>query len=444
MDSYFVNLDLFLLVCVLAAGLVIRPSTNVLELRYVFVAAMTLGFCGEAMIELAGFEQLGNRLIVPSQAPAVYRYLAACAFAFWVGYHATRWRYVPSPPGAGGVPRIGTPSVRVLVILATIPVVLEAIDYGVDIYFGTDDLERGVLVQSGGTGDVHYARILSRIVIVPLSVVAGAAWQQRKRASYWAVPLLLCLPLVAQFSRGMFIPLVAFLFGASLVTTGARRLKYIPPAVALVGLSFVTGIAMRHYAPTTGLGRFAEVLTEESAVEPAPAGRGFDTPLRSLVHATTALPRATLAFEIGPRAEGHMKVGYVLLQLPIPSFLLPQASVPETSLTMDLGIKRAGNRGAGFPYPLVAEMKVFLGWFGCLIYLLLGWAVAKIDSVLNDPVRLRLDPYLFALLYGLLLNFIIRSFHSGLRPSLRPIMYFGALWLVLWLVRKPRARPTPV
>jgi len=443
-EQHFVTLDLYFLLCALAAGLAIRPSANFLELRYVYVAATLLGFCGEAMIEIAGGEAMENHLMVAKRAAEVYRYVAACSLAFWIGYHVTRWRHTPGLQQAGSRARpLRAPSMRVLLILAVIPIVLEAIVYGWDIFLGTDDQARGALAQSGDKPAVAYLRVISRVVSFPLAVVAGLAWKERKRVTYWAVPFLLSLPLIAQFSRGMFLPFVAFLFGAVLVTTGKGRLKYIVMAVVLIMASFVVGVTMREYARTTGLGHFAELIQEE-AVEPTPVARGFDTPLRSLVHGTTALPRATLAFEIGPRYEGHKKLGYLLLQLPIPSFLLP-ASVPATSLTVDLGLlKRGGGRGAGFPYPLIAEMKVFLGWLGCLVFVMIGWGAAKVDNLINDPVLLRANRYLAAIFYGLMLNFIIRSFHSGLRSSARPIMYVLAMWFVWWLVRKPEVKqPAP-
>jgi hypothetical protein len=447
--TQFVSLDFFLMVCVLFAGLVIKPSANFLELRYIFVAGTLLGFGGEAIVELVHGGQLENRLLVPKQAPVVYRYVAACSLMFWIGYHITRWRHVPGLARIGSAPPIRAPSLRALVILAAIPIVMEVVVFGADIFLGTSDEARGAFgkaLGNAGNADkpaVTYLRILGRAFAFPVAVVAGLAWKQRNRAAYWAVPSLLSLPLMAQFSRGMFLPFVAFLFGAVLLSTGRMRLNYILLAVALVVSSFVIGVAMREYARTAGLGHFADLMKEE-AVEPTPVGRGFDSPLRSLVHGTSALPRTTLAFEIGPRAEGRKVVGYMLRQLPIPSFLLP-ASVPPTNLTDDLGLKGA----ARYPYPLVAEMKVFFGSLGCLLFLLLGWAIAKVDNLLNDPATLQVNPYLAAILYGLFLRFIIRSFHSGLRSSFRPIMYFGILWILWWLVRRPvraavrRVSPAP-
>lgn len=437
--AQFATIEFYFLVCALLAGLALRPSANFLELRYVYVAATVLGLCGEGVLELTGGQPMVNHLMVAKRAADVYRYAAVCSLGFWVGYHFTRWRYIPGRVGPDEAPAFKAPSLKLLLVLAVIPIILEGVVYGWDIFLGTDDQARGALAQSGEKPAVSYLRVISRVLSFPTAVVAGLAWKEKRRITYWVVPALLSLPLIAQFSRGMFLPFVAFLFGAVLVTTGTRRLKYIAAAAALVAASFTVGVTMREYARTTGLGHFAELLQEE-AVEPTPVGDGFDSPLRSLVHGTTALPRATLAFEIGPRYEGHKRLGYLLLQLPIPSFFLPKNIVPATSLTDDLGMwKASGSHGAGFPYPLLAEMKVFLGWLGILIYVLLGWGAAKVDNLINDQARLRLNRYVAAIFYGLMLNFMIRSFHSGLRSSARPIMYVAALWGILWLVRRPRS-----
>lgn len=441
MEQTFVTLDYWFLVATLVTGLLIRPSVNVLELRYVFVAAMTLGFCGHGLLELTGAEPIENHLMVIGRAPELYRYVAVCVLGFWAGYHVIRWRYVAGrvKPGESRSVFFTAPSLKVLLVLAVIPILIEAVVYGWDIFLGTDNQQRGELAQTGQRGAAAYLRVISRVLDIPLGVVAGLAWQERKRAAYWVVPALLSLPLMAQFSRGMFLPFVAFLFGAVLMTRGRGRIKYIALAGALVFASFTLGIKMREYARTTGLGHYADILVTETeeAIEPTVKADGIGTPLRSLVHGTTALPRATLAFEIGPRAEGHKKLGYLLLQLPIPSFLLPPGTVPATSLTDDLGLFRDGRRGTGFPYPLIAEMKVFLGWLGPLVFLLLGLGAAMVDNLINDPVRLRLNRYLAAIFYGLMLNFIVHSFHSGLRASARPIMYVAGLWFLMWLVKKP-------
>ena len=72
---------------------------------------------------------------------------------------------------------------------------------------------------------------------------------------------------------------------------------------------------------------------------------------------------------------------------------------------------------ARFPYSLVTEMYVFFGWPGCMLFMFLGFAVGKTDRLISDKDMLGQRPYLVAIIYGLVMYFLIRSFHSGLRSS---------------------------
>lgn len=435
------------LVCACVAGLLFRPSWNLLELRYAFVAMLLIGYAGQSFLVLINGQRLEDVFLVPKLVPVVQGYVAGCVVAFWIGYHSSRWtqwKYNDLTTSFQvTAPRLSP--FLVLVILAAIPAVLEVVNYGTDYVFGQSEVERGHYSRIRDEKPLlEYLRVIGRAPRFPVAMAAGIAWQRLGKAIYWVVPVLISIPLVAYFSRGMFLPFFVFLLGASFYVSNKKKLLYLSIAVAFAGASFVTGMAMRKYAERTGLGNYSELLSGDKNLESTSVGVSMDKPLLALVDATNVLSTATKAFELGPRLEGHMVGGYVLSQLPLPSWTLPD-NVPKVNLNDDLGLK---SDSARFPYSLVTEMYVFFGWPGCILFLFVGFAVGKTDRLISDKAMLSQRPYLVAIIYGLVLYFLIRSFHSGLRSSFRPAMYLMfAYWVWIFLMR-PRpaapARPSPI
>jgi hypothetical protein len=91
---------------------------------------------------------------------------------------------------------------------------------------------------------------------------------------------------------------------------------------------------------------------------------------------------------------------------------------------------------------------VFFGWPGCILFMFLGFAVGRTDRLISDKNMLGQRPYLVAIIYGLVMYFLIRSFHSGLRSSLRPALYLVAAYYVWVFLMRPRAaapeKPSPI
>jgi len=433
-----VSTDFYILLGALAVGLLFRPSGNLLDIRYAFVVTVLLGLCGPSVLLLLTGDRVENAFIVPKLIPLVHRYATVCVLLFWVGYYAGRWRWWgkerETPPDLRLLPDDGQRLLVALLVLATIPLVLEIVNYGTDYVFGEASVRRGFYAQNKTDKPLlEYTRVLGKALSFPVAVVAGVAWQQRRQKIYWLVPVLLSIPLVAYFSRGMFLSFVVFLLGACFRLPARKRLLYLAIASVFAMTSFLTGIAMRKYTANTGLAQYSN-LFDQQGMEVAPVKKNFDKPFSALIDATDALSVATKVFDVGPRIEGRMWKGYLLVQLPIPSFLLPKG-VPTTNLTDDLHY-----HGARFPYPLMGEMFVFFGWFGSLIYVFVGWFAGRTDRIINDRDALSRRPYFSAILYGLVLFMIVREFHSGLRSSLRPTMYFFGAYLI-WTMVRPRAVP---
>lgn len=430
---HYISVDFYLLVFACFAGLMFRPSTNFLELRYAFAATFLLGLCGDSLLLMTSGRPLDNVFTVPRLIPVVHRYATVAVTLFWGGYHLARWwtrrarsGSAPPPPSQSSQSTM----VMALLLLASVPLFLDILNYGVNFVFGTSEVTRGYYARQENKQATEYLRVLGKAIAFPTAVVAGVAWQQHRRSIYWLAPALLSIPLVAYFSRGMFLPFALFFLGGSFFLPRRKQYKYLLATTLFTVASFLTGMAMRHYAAKTGLAQYSELL-ESSDLERTPVGSGVSQPFRSLVDATSSLGVATKVFEVGPRAEGNKLVGYVLLQMPIPSFMLPR-SVPKTNLFDDLHL-----HGAHFPYPLLGEMRVFFGWAGTFIYFLFGLAIGRVDQAINDRDLLRARPYLVAIFYALALFLIIRQFHSGLRSSLRPTMYFTAAWLAWRQLQRP-------
>jgi hypothetical protein len=432
-----VSTSFTVLVCVCFAGLLFRPTSNLLELRYAFVAMLLLGYGGQSFLLIMNGERIESVFLVPQLVPVVQGYVAGCVIAFWIGYHASRWsrwRYEGIATSFQVTPPRVSP-LAILLILAAIPAVLEIVNYGSDYVFGQSEFERGHYSRIRDEKPfLEYLRVVGRAPRFPVAMAAGIAWQLQRRAIYWLVPVFIAIPLVAYFSRGMFLPFFVFLLGASFYVSNKKKLLYLAIAVAFAGASFVTGMAMRRYADKTGLGNYSDLIQDQSTGT-TPMGSTIDKPLYAVVDSTNVLSTATKAFQLGPRLEGHKVGGYVISQLPIPSWVLP-ADVPPVNLNDDMGLR---SDSARFPYSLVTEMYVFFGWPGCLLFLLIGVAVGRTDRLISDTSMLNRRPYLVAIIYGLVLYFLIRSFHSGLRSSLRPALYVIGAYLVWWTVF--RARP---
>jgi hypothetical protein len=435
------------LVCACFAGLVFRPSWNLLELRYAFVAMLLLGYGGQSFLLLINGERLQDVFLVPRLVPVVQGYVAGCVVAFWIGYHTSRWtqwKYKELTTSFQVTAPKFSPFLA-LMVLAAIPAVLEVVNYGTDYVFGQSEFERGHYSRIRDEKPLlEYFRVIGRAPRFPVAMAAGIAWQRLGKARYWVVPVLISIPLVAYFSRGMFLPFFVFLLGASFYVSNKKKLVYMTIAVAFAGASFVTGMAMRKYAERTGLGNYSELLSGDTNLESTSVGVSMDKPLMALVDSTNVLSTATKAFELGPILEGDKVGGYVLAQLPIPSWTLPE-SVPPVNLNDDLGLH---SDSARFPYSLVTEMYVFFGWPGCILFMFVGFAVGKTDRLISDKTMLGQRPYLVAIIYGLVMYFLIRSFHSGLRSSLRPALYLMAAYWVWVFLMRPRApateKPSPI
>ena len=443
----FLSISFTFLVCACLAGLVYRPTSNLLELRYAFVAMLLLGYGGQSFLLLISGERLDDVFLVRRLVPVVQGYVAGCVVAFWIGYHSSRWtqwRYQDLTTSFQVTPPKVSP-LAILLVLAAIPAALEIVNYGTDYVFGQSEFERGHYSRLREDKPfLEYLRVVGRAPRFPVAMAAGIAWQRGGRTIYWLVPVLISIPLIAYFSRGMFLPFFVFLLGASFYVSNKKKLLYLAIATAFAGASMVTGMAMRKYAERTGLGNYSELFSGDENLDATPMGSSMDKPLVAVVDATNVLSTATKAFELGPIKEGHKVGGYIVSQLPIPSWVLP-ADVPPVNLNDDMGLKAESAR---FPYSLVTEMFVFFGWPGCLLFVFVGFAVGKTDRLISDPSMLNRRPYLVAIIYGLMLYFLIRSFHSGLRSSLRPALYVLGAYLFWWTLLRPRPvaskKPSPL
>jgi len=428
----YVSASYFLLVAAILCGVLVQRRGAPFQLRYVFVAAVFMGLCGPGLLALSGVKPPRSYFLVPFLVDEVYQFCALCMVFFWVGYYGARYK-VRQLSTSHQVDSVEPLPLSWILTLAALPFVFAVIRYGADAIFGVSSFARGEN-QVGFARQVHwttYLYILSQALIFPVSVVSGVAWEQTRRRAYLLAPLLLSIDFIAQFSRGMALPFAVAFLGAGLFASRRRALWMLLAAILLIQTGLVLGLQMRGASKSVGLGQYSAAFEEETDshyVDFSKRSWG-ESRVVELVRSTNALAVMTKVFEVGPKTEGHMTVGYILSQLPIPSFLLP-ANTPKTNLSFDLGFRKSG-----FPYPLMAELKVFFGSLGAVFLLVLGAACGLVDIQLGEQYRIR--PYLLAIFYSLILFFIIRSFHSGLRSSLRPTLYFIGAWLMYTKVFRP-------
>ncbi|MCB9667003.1 MAG: hypothetical protein H6715_02650 [Myxococcales bacterium] len=262
---------------------------------------------------------------------------------------------------------------------------------------------------------------LASALAYPLVATAGVAWVSSRRSLYLLVPALVSVVPVARFSRGMFIPAAVFVLTASIASPRKKHSVAIGVFAVCCVLGFIMGARLRHQSEGFGLASIVDYYSGSAQTESDEAS----SLLRDLLVSTNVMPITSMVFQVGVRAEGDQTLGYLLSQLPIPSFLLPQW-IPYTSLSYDLGWF-----GSGYPYPLIGELWVFFGWWGALLFWLIGMVCAKIDARVKwGGINTRYD-YVTCALYGAMLYFSFRSFHSGMRSALRPLVYLALIGIVI-------------
>jgi hypothetical protein len=260
---------------------------------------------------------------------------------------------------------------------------------------------------------------LSFILSTILTILAGFCYAKTDKKALFLIALADVLPRLMMLSRAFFLPIILFIFSATLLGKRFPRWVYVTAPAFSVAASSVA-LTARSVSSGGAAGLASGFGAAQTDVMSSVETFFSNNANVGVFSQAIALRDPTLS-----PIDGFYR--WLATLSPLPSFLQLTGDIPDIGGLLGL-------QGVGVPMPLFGDIYYQMGWIGLPIVFFIGWWMGRLEAniILNlKYYKTAYWPHILlwlSMLYG-----FIQCFHSPTRSSSRVLVYSLVLIWVLEL-----------